>query len=404
MDNNISFKRKVKSGGLNIATYLSSFLTICLFLGIFIYCIITGGKSLNFNLFTSDYYETSYFATIEKNDTLTFDLKDTDDTFYSTSWGIGLKDGEDLEKNKCIYIAYIDDKSPLKAAKVEGKDELIVVEINQIIKRVQLTTAEGEDILLTSKSGAKTIAKELDKGIKINELYFATIGGGARGSLITTILLILITLVFSIPLGVFSALYLANYSKNNIFTKILRSLIDMISGVPSIVFGLAGAIIFVPFVSSISSGNGISILAGALTLTIMLLPIIIKNTEDAINTIPKSYKMASLSLGASETQTTFKIILPNSIPGILTSVLLSIGRIIGESAALIFVMGSAIQDNVSLFKGSTSLAVQIFSVLSGENPNYASACAISIIILIVVVLLNIIIKLISKRLNRFEVK
>ena len=114
--------------------------------------------------------------------------------------------------------------------------------------------------------------------------------------------------------------------------------------------------------------------------------------------------MSSLALGASETQTTFKIILPNAINGILTSTLLSIGRIIGESAALIFVMGSAIQDKVSIFEGATTLSTHIWNVIAGENPNYSLACSISIVILIVVFILNLLVKLSMKRLNRFEVK
>jgi phosphate transport system permease protein len=136
----------------------------------------------------------------------------------------------------------------------------------------------------------------------------------------------------------------------------------------------------------------------------MLLPTIIKTTEESILNIPEGYKLSSHALGASETQTTFKVILPNAIPGILTSILLSVGRIIGESAALIFAIGTAIQDDVSLFKGSSTLAVHIWTVMSGENPNYGMACVISLIILIVVLILNILVKLVCKKLNKFEVK
>ena len=120
--------------------------------------------------------------------------------------------------------------------------------------------------------------------------------------------------------------------------------------------------------------------------------------------IPKSFREASLALGASKTETTFKIVLPNAINGILTSVLLAIGRIIGESAALIFAIGTAIQDKISVSGSSTTLAVHIWTVLTGENPNYSQGCAISIVILVIVLILNISVKLLAKRLNRFEVK
>ena len=134
----------------------------------------------------------------------------------------------------------------------------------------------------------------------------------------------------------------------------------------------------------------------------MLLPTIVKTTEESINVIPKSLTQASLALGSSRTQTTFKVVLPNAMPGILTSTLLSIGRIIGESAALVFAMGSAIGNSASLTNGYASLAVHIYVILGGEAPRYQAACAIAIIILVVVLILSLLVKLISLRLNRFK--
>ena len=162
--------------------------------------------------------------------------------------------------------------------------------------------------------------------------------------------------------------------------------------------------IFIPFFNVVAHSNGGSILSGSLTLAVMLLPIVIKNTEEAINNIPKHYKDASLALGASQTQTTFKIILPNALPGILTATLLAIGRVIGESAALIFAVGTSIQDKITPNGSSTTLAVHIWYLMGGENPNYGTASAIAIVILIIVLVLNILVKLIGKKLNRFEVK
>ena len=139
-------------------------------------------------------------------------------------------------------------------------------------------------------------------------------------------------------------------------------------------------------------------------MSVMLLPTIIRTTEEAINVIPKSYMQASLALGASKTESVFKVIIPNAMSGILTATILSIGKIIGESAALIFAIGTAIQDKVSINAGSTTLAVHIWTLLSGDEPNYSAACAISIVILIVVLILNLLVKLVSKKLNKFEVK
>lgn len=131
-------------------------------------------------------------------------------------------------------------------------------------------------------------------------------------------------------------------------------------------------------------------------MAIILLPTIVKTTSEALHVVPKEYMENSLALGASKTQTIFKVILPNAIPGILTAAILSIGRVIGESAALIFVMGTFIKDNVSLLNGATSLSLHIYSLTKAEVPNYNVACAISLIILLVVFSMNLIVKIINK--------
>lgn len=403
MVNKINKWRFTKNIFGNIGTILSTIITVFLAGWIIFYCCSNGFSRLNFEMLTSDYYETAYFATVERVDERTFEHSVGDNEYFSTFWGISLKDDVDLEGNKCVKIAYIDNLSPFMSATKEDTTNKIEINVGMLVKRIQFITDEGNDIT-TAKDGSKAIIEKIDNANKISEFYCASMGGGIRGSLLSTLALIGLTLLFSLPLGVLVALYLANYAKGTKIIKLLRSLIDMLSGIPSIIFGLIGVIIFIPFVSSISFSSGVSILAGAFTMSIMILPLIIKNTEDAINAIPKGYKMSSLALGASETQTTLKVILPNAIGGILTSTLLSIGRIIGESAALIFVMGSAIQDKVNIFKGATTLSVHIWTILSNENPNYELACAISIIILIIVLILNICVKLICKRLNRFEVK
>lgn len=392
--------RKRKDLILNIITYLCSSFSIIVLLGLIIFLFSRGIGNLSFNMLTKDYYETPYFAYVEESSS--FDLFDKDGIYYSKNFGIGLKDSYDLEKNAVVEIAYIDNLSPLKNA-ISHSGGRLEVKVGQIIKRIQVKN--GEEIKIeTQRSGAEAMRDALDFGSEITELYYLDMGGGIRGSLLSTLYLIGLTLIIVMPIGIIAAIYLALYSKQNTFVKVLRSLIDMISGIPSIIFGLIAIIVFIPIVSGITKNNGGSIISGALTLSVMLLPTVIRTTEEAINNIPKSYKSASLALGASETQTTFKVILPNALPGILTSILLCIGRIIGESAALIFAIGTAIQDQIDITKGSTTLAVHIWSVMSGENPNYGQACAISLIILMIVLLLNILVKLVSKKLNKFEVK
>lgn len=383
---------------LNTLTYVFSSFELIILILILFFIFSNGFKGFSFKMLISDYYETPYFASCTKSNDTEFNLVNQENVYYSTKWGVGLKESKDFSNNETVEIVYIDNLSPLKNAKSISNNTHIEISIGQIIKRIQLVNQDGSISILTTKDKAQNMVKALDNSVAINEIYYSTIGGGIRGSLITTFYLIILTLIIALPLGIMAAIYLSQYAPNNKFTSIIRSLIDMTSGIPSIIFGLIGMIVFIPFVNSISNQSGGSIVSGALTLSIMLLPIIIRTTEESINAIPSSYKMASLGLGASYVQTMFKIIIPSALPGIITSIFLSIGRIIGESAALIFAIGTAIKDNISIFGSSTSLAVHIWTSISGDNPNLEHACAISIIILIVVLFLNIIVKLLSKKL------
>lgn len=230
-------------------------------------------------------------------------------------------------------------------------------------------------------------------------MFIQTTGGGIRGSIISTCYLLLVSLVIAIPVGVASAIYLNEYARKSKFNMMLRSGIETLTGVPSIVFGLMGVTVLFP-VTQLFGATTTSILLGGLTMSIILLPTIIRSTEEALLVVPQHLRDASLSVGANQSQTIFKIVLPCAVPGILTGVLLGIGRVIGESAALIYTMGTFINDSPTLLSQGTSLAVQIWSIMSGEQPNYELACAISIIILFFVLILNFAVKIISKRFSK----
>lgn len=383
---------------LNTITYVFSSFELIILILILFFIFSNGLKGFSFKMLVSDYYEKPYFASCTKTIDYEFELVNNNGVYYSTKWGIGLKESKDFSNNDAVEIVYIDNLSPLRNAKNISNSTHADIKVGQIIKRIQVKNEDGSLSILTTKDKAEKMVLALDQGVSINEIYYSTIGGGIRGSLITTFYLIVLTLIIALPLGIMAAIYLSQYAPNNRFTNLIRSLIDMTSGIPSIIFGLIGMIVFIPFVNSISNRSGGSIVSGALTLSIMLLPIIIRTTEESINAIPSSYKMASLGLGASYVQTMFKIIIPSALPGIITSIFLSIGRIIGESAALIFAVGTSIKDNISIFGSSTSLAVHIWTSISGEKPNLEHACAISIIILSVVLILNIAVKLFSNKL------
>lgn len=397
-------KRKFKDLLLQIITYLFSSFGIIILGAIFVFIFIKGGSTLSFNMIKGNYYQEVYNVKYENKNTIDLEYKEIDNAFYSSRWGIALSDGTNNAGENVVYISYIDASSPIKSMKNQSNNESIILQKGYIVTKIVLTDEEDNMIVAISKYKAEKMINQINKGVTIEDMQLTTSGGGIRGSLITTFILIGLTLIIALPIGIGGAIYLSEYAKNNKFTAIIRTMIDMSSGIPSVVFGLVGMVIFIPFMNSMIGSNGTSIAAGALTMAIMLLPIIIRTTEESIRAIPQSYRHASLALGASKTQTIFKVVIPNAIGGILTSTLLSIGRIIGESAALIYVMGTAIKDDVYINKNSTSLAVHMWSIMAGDNPNYVQASAIAIIILFIVLLLNILVKLIVKKFNKFEVK
>ena len=209
----------------------------------------------------------------------------------------------------------------------------------------------------------------------------------------------MISLLIALPLGIGAAIYLHEYAAKNKITSGIRSAIEMLTGVPSIIFGLMGVAVLFPL-TKLAGADTTNVLLGSLTMAIILLPIIIRSCEEALAIVPQTLRDASLSLGANQSQTIFKIVLPCAVPGILSGVLLSIGRVIGESAALIYTMGTYVNDSPTLLSQGTSLAVHIYNIMSSEQPNFELACAISIVILVFVFMLNLLVKLMSRRFNK----
>ena len=165
--------------------------------------------------------------------------------------------------------------------------------------------------------------------------YSASGNGGIMPMIVSTLYVVGISILVATPIGVLAAVYLQEYAKQGKVVKIIRFCTESLSGIPSIVYGLFGAIFFVGFLKF-----GYSLLSGALTVSIIILPVIIRTTEEALKVVPASYREASLGLGATKFQTLYKVILPSSIPGILSGIILSIGRVVGESAAILLTAGS----------------------------------------------------------------
>lgn len=221
---------------------------------------------------------------------------------------------------------------------------------------------------------------------------YTTENASMMPAIINTLLMTLLSLAISVPIGIFSAIYLVEYAKRgNKFVSLVRITIETLAGIPSIVFGLFGYLMFV-----IAFGWGLSFMGGALTLSIMVLPTIIRTTEEALKAVPDSFREGSFGLGAGRLRTIFKIVLPSAIPGILAGVILAIGRIVGETAALIFTAGTSAQVPKSLFEPGGTLAVHMYKLLSeGLYTNQAYATAV--VLLVVVIIINLLSEKIAKK-------
>lgn len=410
-DKELNRKKRIFSDIIkNIITYICAAISLIVLILIVYYCFATGGSTFSWPFITGDnsahQITTNLAERIHVNPEVTYESPSEilDNEAFSEKWGIMFAEGEKTDGSHDLVITYVDPNSPFYTLTDRETGDVLDYSNNYSVMNIGGLSEEGEIVAFNRDASASDAVEKIDNAVTIYSFIVEIGGFGIKGPLIATLWMVLFSLLFSLPLGIGAAIYLAYYAKKNKITAVIRSMIDMISGIPSIIFGLAGAVIFIP----IFSGGGATgtILSGAATLACMVLPTIIKNTEEAINVIPSSLKHASLALGASQTQTVFKVILPNSVPGILTGGLLATGRIVGESAALIFATGAVISDTVGPNQSSAAtLAVYIWRSVSGqENPNYRSTAAAAILILIVVLLLNITVKLIASKLDKFTPK
>lgn len=213
-------------------------------------------------------------------------------------------------------------------------------------------------------------------------------------ALINTLFMTALALLFAVPVGIGAAIYLAEYAgRGNRFVGTVAVTAETLSGIPSIVYGLFGSLFFVKFL-----GLGLSLLSGALTLAIMILPLIMRTTEEALHSVPDSYREGSFGLGAGKLRTVFHIVLPCAVPGILSGVILGIGRIVGESAALIFTAGTVADTATGLFSSARTLAVHMYAI-SGEGLYLDQAYATAVVLLVVVIVINGLSGLAAKKLG-----
>lgn len=212
-------------------------------------------------------------------------------------------------------------------------------------------------------------------------------------AIVSTVYMTVLSLIMAVPVGIFSAIYLVEYARRGSrLVKVVRTTTETLQGIPSIVYGLFGYILFV-----ITLGWSYSLIAGAVTLAIMILPLIMRTTEEALMSVPDSYREGSFGLGAGKLYTVFKLILPCAVPGILAGVILAIGRIVGESAALIFTAGTVAQVPGSLFDSARTLSVHMYALFS-EGLYTDEAYATAVVLLILVIIINALSGMVAKKL------
>lgn len=230
--------------------------------------------------------------------------------------------------------------------------------------------------------------------LSLFEWEYTTDNVSMMPAIINTLTMTALALLIAVPFGVFSAIYLVEYAgRGNKIVGVVRITTETLSGIPSIVYGLFG---YLMFVTAFKSYN---ILAGILTLAIMILPLIMRTTEEALKGVPDSYREGSLGLGAGKLRTVFRVVLPSAIPGILAGVILGIGRIVGETAALLYTAGTVTGVATSLFSSGRTLSVHMYALLS-EGLYTDQAYATAVVLLVMVIIINALSGLVARAVGR----
>ncbi len=371
--------RKIKEITLKTLIYLAGAISVAILLTIVGFIFKNGYKLINLNYLLSGNNSVTQYVVINSDGNLfTRPSNLPENSMFVEKYGVSISKSN--EKETSFIVDYIDKASPFLKAK-NTSDTPYGAKVRDEIKKINKTYTK--DISLDE---AVSILNSEDS----LKLRLTRPGGGIYPMLISTLMLIGLSLIIAVPIGVFAAIYLVEYAKEGIFLRIIRFATESLAGIPSIVYGLFGMIFFVKLLSF-----GQSMVSGSLTLSIILLPTIIRTTEESLKTVPSSYKEGSFALGANRLQTLWKVIVPNAISGILVSIILSIGRIVGESAALLFTAGTFAKIPSGLLDSGASLTVRAYMEVK-EYANIEMACGIGVILLIIVFALNLITKLIVR--------
>jgi phosphate transport system permease protein len=231
-------------------------------------------------------------------------------------------------------------------------------------------------------------------------LNFSFITGVEKGILpmiVTTLYVVLVSIAIALPVGIATAIFLNEYSGNSGLVRLLRLAIDTLAGIPSIIYGLFGLLMFCRLL-----GFGQSIVAGAFTLSIMILPVIIRTTEESLKSIPDTFREGSLALGASKFQTIIHVVLPPALPGIVTSVILAIGRVVGESAPVLLTVGLTKNMPRTIFESGRTLTIHLYYLTNEavKPEDFGIAFATASVLVILVVIINTTTKIVTSKFRR----
>lgn len=383
--------RKLKDNLLNGLIWLSAAFSVGILITIVAFIFANGWSKISWDFLTNDYESQTQYVNVTSDQSYTAPSSLSSDALFSENLGIA------IEPNEHGYeVAWIDDESPVKHAK-NNADEAFPVKVGYQLEQIN---GEGANLKIKADTDANDIINALNASDTLM-IKVVSPGGGIFPMIVSTLMLILVALLFSAPVGILAAIYMVEYAKPGKLVNLIRFATEVLSGIPSVVYGLFGMLIFANTLKL-----GMSILSGGLTLMILLLPTMMRTTEEALKAVPMSYREASYGLGANKIQTLSKVVLPSAIPGILVGVILSIVRPIGESAALLFTIGTFAKlpinptsGNLSLFETGTSLTVRAYVEVK-ESGNVEMAAAIGIVILVIVFTLNLISRLISKKFSK----
>ena len=383
--------RKLKDNLLNGLIWLSAAFSVGILITIVAFIFSNGWSKMSWDFLTNDYESQTQYVNVTSHQSYTAPSSLSSDALFSENLGIA------IEPNEHGYeVAWIDDQSPVKTAK-NNADEAFPVKVGYQLEQIN---GEGANLKIKADTDADDIINALNASDTLM-IKVVSPGGGIFPMIVSTLMLILVALLFSAPVGILAAIYMVEYAKPGKLVNLIRFATEVLSGIPSVVYGLFGMLIFANTLKL-----GMSILSGGFTLMILLLPTMMRTTEEALKAVPMSYREASYGLGANKIQTLSKVVLPSAIPGILVGVILSIGRTIGESAALLFTIGTFAKlpvnptsGHLSLFETGTSLSVRAYVEVK-ESGNVEMAAAIGIVILVIVFTLNLISRLISKKFSK----